>query len=330
MRVIWCWAVAPTMSEAAALRVAKVRPARVWQPTDLARSTLLLQGFVVHPWSQSGGRNFLLQEVPEVSSAGDPQVQPVEAGGPDLAPQESGEPQLEPATRAEPPVSQELLEATRAQAYAQGVADTRAGMQAGMEQELLNRQVQERSVLDALAAALEQLKRSPQQYFEPLKRLAVHLAEQLVLAELSLDGKAIERLVQRCVDELASHDESMILVELHPADMALLETLRAGLGLSGGPSIKLKADATLLPGSARASANDALVQTLIEHRLVELAAALGVDQVRWNSQSAFAPEGLAQRVAEGPAVEDALPRMAVPQEEALSFDAEPGEDAGDA
>ena len=165
-------------------------------------------------------------------------------------------------------------------------------------------------MLGALETALDQLKRSPQQFFEPLKRLAVHLAEQLVLAELSLDGKAIERLVQRCIDELSSHDESMVVVELHPGDLALLKALRERLGLNRGVPIKLKADASLLPGSARASANDSMVQDLIEHRLTELAKALGVDQARWKSNSAFEPEQLASQHAGALGVEDALPRMA--------------------
>ena len=301
------------MSETASTRVTKVRPARVWQASELARSSALTKGFVAQSWSRSSARVFALKEVPDVSSANDPAAQQFEVAGADAAALALALPDDEVAELsgpAEPLASSELLESVRAQAYAQGVADTQINMREAMEQELRSLQAQDQSMLGALETALDQLKRSPQQFFEPLKRLAVHLAEQLVLAELSLDGKAIERLVQRCIDELSSHDESMVLVELHPSDLALLEALRERLGLNRGAPIKLKADASLLPGSARASANDSMVQDLIEHRLAELANALGVDQARWKSNSAFAPEPLATQRSGALGVEDALPRMA--------------------
>ena len=301
------------MSETAAPRVTKVRPARVWQASELARSSALTKGFVAQSWSVSSARVFALKEVPDVSSANDPAAQQFEISGADAAALALALPDddvAELSGPAETLASSELLESVRAQAYAQGVADTQISMREAMEQELRSLQAQDQSMLGALETALDQLKRSPQQFFEPLKRLAVHLAEQLVLAELSLDGKAIERLVQRCIDELSSHDESMVVVELHPGDLALLKALRERLGLNRGVPIKLKADASLLPGSARASANDSMVQDLIEHRLTELAKALGVDQARWKSNSAFEPEQLASQHAGALGVEDALPRMA--------------------
>ena len=272
-----------------------------------------------------------------MSSANDPAARQLEVSGAETMPHAIALPDDERdelSKQAEPLASQELLESVRAQSYAQGVADTQVSMRAEMEQELRSLQAQDKSLLDSLETALDQLKRSPQQFFEPLKRLAVHLAEQLVLAELSVDGKAIERLVQRCVDELSSHDESMVVVELHPTDLALLEALRERLGLNRGAPIKLKADASLLPGSARASANDSIVQDLIEHRLADLARALGVDPVRWKSNSAFEPEQIAAQRAGGLSVEDALPRMAAsapagPTAEATFFDDEAAPDGDD-
>lgn len=275
----------------------------------------LQQGFVPAQWAAPSSRTFWQQEVPSAlgSSTQPTASQGLETPGAGDAASSPGSDDnaAEPVPECAAGPTQEMLESVRAHAYAQGAADTRLSLQSETAQELLNLQAQDRSMLGALEAALQQLKRSPQDYFEPLKRLALHLAEQMVLAELSLDGKAIERLVQRCVDELSSHDESMILVELHPADLALLEALRERLGLNRGQPLKFKADASLLPGSARASANDAMVQDLIEHRLVEFARTLGVDQARWKSNSAFESERLtAERAAGLRGVEDALPRMA--------------------
>lgn len=325
------------MSELALPRVAKSRPARVWQPLELPFASALQKGFVPAQWAAPSSRTFWQQEVPTApasSAESAPSLSFEAPGAGDIAASSASvDGASEPAPERAPGPTQEMLDSVRAQAYAQGVADTRLSLQAETAQELLNLQAQNQSMLGALETALQQLKRSPQEFFEPLKRLALHLAEQLVLAELGIDGKAIERLVQRCVDELSSHDESMIMVELHPADLALLEALRERLGLNRGQPLKFKADASLLPGSVRASANDAMVQDLIEHRLVELARALGVDQARWKSNSAFESERLtAERAAGLRGVEDALPRMAAagPLTDANSFEDQAEQDVHDA
>ncbi len=217
---------------------------------------------------------------------------------------------VDPNSESVQMLSEELLESVRAEAYTKGTADCRASLEVEMAAKLEALQAQDKSILAALEGALERLQRSPQDYFEPLKRLALHLAEQLVLAELGLDGKAIERLVQRCVDDLSTHDESMIMVELNPADLPLLEALRERLGLNRGQALKLRASPALLPGSARASANDAIVQDLIENQLAEFARALGIDEARWKSSSAFESERLVARSGGGlRGVEDASPRM---------------------
>jgi hypothetical protein len=66
---------------------------------------------------------------------------------------------------------------------------------------------------------------TPDKLYEPIKRLALHLAEQLVLAELTVSPQAIERLVRRCVDELAPQRLAPITVELNAADLAVLQAM---------------------------------------------------------------------------------------------------------
>jgi len=301
------------MSELGLARVPKVRPARVWQPFELARSTSLQQGFTKPPWALPSSSCFWPQEVP-VDLAEQRILPPPEHTG---MPEEMAAPHPaagqidEVAIPSGAGPSEELLESVRAKAYAQGAFDTRTSLQAEMIATLEAERAQDQSLVDSLQEALGQLQRQPQEYFEPLKRLALHLAEQLVLAELSVDAKAIERIVQRCVDELSSHDESMIVVELSPVDLPRFEALRQRMGLNRDQSLKLKANPSLLPGSARASANDAIVEDLIEHRLEEFARSLGVDESRWKAASAFDHGNLADRGGAGlRGVEDALPRMA--------------------
>ena len=75
---------------------------------------------------------------------------------------------------------------------------------------------------------------------------------------------------------------------------------------------KLHPDSELMPGSVRASAQDAVVEDLIENRIEALACNLLLDEPRWNAQSAFKPERMAGLARTSNRVEDARPRMATP------------------
>jgi len=54
--------------------------------------------------------------------------------------------------------------------------------------------------LNAAASAVKTLNDDPRQYFDPLKKLALHLAEELVRAELTQSPAAIELLIQLSLD----------------------------------------------------------------------------------------------------------------------------------
>ena len=294
------------------------RTARIWQPADILRAGAGGGGFTATQWKPAA-RPFEL-----VPAEGRP-VAPPEALAPDQPP-EHEVPALalsapEATALPEPvnTVSQQTLEQARLQAYAEGQefgrheAEKQAREAAKAEQALLQNR------LASLEQALQSLGQTPERLHEPLKRLALHLAEQLVLGELSQSAQAIERLVRRCVDELASR-RSQVLVELHPDDLALLQPLlqrqaaddspAAEPSRAAAPPWQLQANHSLKPGSVRASADDAVVSDLVEHRLDALACQLLLDPQRQARQSAFAPERLVARRADVDAVLDAQPRMA--------------------
>lgn len=289
-------------------RKPEVRPARVWQPTDLRHPIAPHDGFVAKPWRSERAPVFGLTDF-DIPT---PDLMPTSAL-PD--PQHDASDDLEadaaaPAAAVETPVaSAEALAKAREEGRAEGAAHARVELQAEMENKLRAALGDDHSLVNALSDALALLQQSPQTFFEPLKRLALHLAEQLVLAELSLDGGAIERLVQRCVDELAEHDESLVVVELHSSDLAMLQELRARSGLTEGSALRLQANDKLLPGSVRASANDALVEDLMGERLAALARGLAVNEPRWRAKTAFSAERIASDRIPGTGVEDARPRM---------------------
>ena len=300
-------------SAEAAARTVEVRPARVWQPTDLLHPIAPEGGFTATPWRIASSKDFdphgfstpvidlkalpaPSEDAPQTDAASDTADAVSEAADEAPAPPEH-------------PIDAQALEDARAQGHAQGVAETREAMQAEMAQALQEALGEDGALLDKLRSALDDLQQSPNTFFEPLKRLSLHLAEQLVLAELQIDGSAIERLVQRCVDELAQHDESMVLIELHPDDVARLQSMRERTGLNEGSALRVQANDSLAPGSVRASANDAVVEDLIGDRLSALARGLHIDEKRFAAQSAFSPNRLATDRLPSSGVEDVRPRM---------------------
>lgn len=330
------------MSDASPPRVADVRPARVWQPSDLMSSATRSEGFVQHAWASSGSKNYWVQEVitetflqktlaasdvaePEFEGAGDNELAGLDLELGDAQPDENLKPERE--------FTDEYLAQVRAESYAQGAEESRERLRAEIETELQSQQTRDQALVESMQQALDALKLSPQPFYEPLKRLALHLAEQLVIGELAQDGKAIERLVQRCIDDLDSHSESVILVELNPGDMAMFASIQGRAGQTAGPALRLQADAHLMPGSVRASANDAIVEDLIENRLAGLARSLAIDESQWKAQSGFDPTRLAKAsTLTQRGVEDASPRMALPDlnaEQSL-IDELLGEDSDDA
>ena len=149
----------------------------------------------------------------------------------------------------------------------------------------------QREVFTNAAEGLQALLKDSKQFFEPLKRLALHMAEQLVLGELSASPQAIERLVQRCLDELDHPVKGVVVLELHPDDKARLQ--KQGSELTRG--MRLEAVHDLQPGSVRVFANDTVVEDLVENRLQALANSLSIDTEAWRKQSALlAPAESAQ------------------------------------
>ncbi len=272
-------------AEASSIRLHKVQPARVWQPNEILLPMLPPAGFVAESWPSVMNPGFILKVYSDSNLVLPAADSPVPPDSPSL-----GEPPLEtePATAAEPGHSDAALQQAQAQGYARGVEETGLQMRSELEHQIRAELQADHALVQALQNAVTGLRQDPLTFFEPLKRLALHLAEQLVLGELHLNADAIDRLVQRCVDALATPHAAMIEVELNPLDMAQLEALQKRSGVKADSSLRLVANPTLSIGSVRASADDAVVEDLIKHRLAKFARDLGLDQAQWQSASAFA------------------------------------------
>lgn len=195
------------------------------------------------------------------------------SGQTQLLPPDSPEDHITPATIAETePVTTDLSDSLvsppiysedeMAEKLHQAREEGRlAGHDAAMQQAARELELQ-RQTLQSTAQALVDFRSDTRQWLMPLQKLSVHIAQELVRAELRLDGAVIERLIHACVDMLDPGQEPVV-VQVHPEDLQRL-------GEDSVAGVTFEADDSLSPGSVRVKQLDSQVEDLIEDRLAHL------------------------------------------------------------
>ena len=113
------------------------------------------------------------------------------------------------------------------------------------------------------------------EFHDPLKKLAIHLAEQLIRGELIMSSAAIQRLVNQSLEDIERQGTDAIVITLHPEDVeSLLDT--ADLMKEG---IEFRSDIHLSRGSVRVTMGDSAIEDLIEHRLQNIVESLYKENV---------------------------------------------------
>ena len=224
---------------------------------------------------------------------------------------------------------EEAVQEALAKGKAEGIEE---GLASGIEQgERQAREAMEQEVatqcevLSQVAEGLHDLIQDPQRFFDPLKRLALHMAQHMTKHELSISAQAIDALVQNCLNELDHPIKGAVVVELNPQDKKLLETLTTA-NLQG---VHLEAVPQLASGSVRVIANDMVVEDLIENRLEALARSLALKEIAPRAESQVQEGAIelseANSTEESPemplAVTPEVPLAAAPEVlEEMSFD----------
>jgi flagellar biosynthesis/type III secretory pathway protein FliH len=180
------------------------------------------------------------------------------------------EPESEVEVAAGPDLSSEavtsLIDAAREEArsaaskegFDAGYAQARADLQALQDAQI--------TILKQLCDGVKELSQDADAMFEPLQKLAMHLAEQLVRGELSQSGQAIARLVDNCLRELAAAGDKPVVVHLNPEDLELYRPLVSQFG----DSMTLRSSTDLKRGSVRVALDGSVVEDLIERRIAGL------------------------------------------------------------
>jgi flagellar biosynthesis/type III secretory pathway protein FliH len=175
-------------------------------------------------------------------------------------------------------ISESALAAMLDESFQRGNQEGQAHVHAQLDAE----RDKERELIRHLGIELRSISQDPQRFFEPLKRLSLHLAEQLVRAELQISGQAIQGLIQSCIQQL-DHPAQPVKVSLSPQDMKRLQAM----GEAVTAHLELEADPQLRPGSVRVRVQDSVVQDLIEHRLESLARRLLPQPEAWMQTSSL-------------------------------------------
>ena len=212
-----------------------------------------------------------LAEDETISASADEQ----EVETPELAIEPEPEPVPEPAvvasTPTAPDLSSEAVTALVEAAREQARAETRElayneGLEAGKAQakaELQQQHEAQITQLKALQEGLRKLSFDADALFEPVKKLTVHLAEQLVRGELAQSPQTISRLVDNSLRELNASGEKAVIVHLNPEDLEAYRPLVAQFG----DSMILRPDSLLDRGSVRVSLDGSVVEDLMQRRI---------------------------------------------------------------
>jgi flagellar biosynthesis/type III secretory pathway protein FliH len=157
-----------------------------------------------------------------------------------------------------PAIDQQELEQARQDSFDQGY-------QQAMD-EALQKWGDARNDFVTFTDALRKAQSDTNAFFQPLKKLALHLAEQLVRGELTLSTAAIERLVDAAIKDIEQQGEGPIVVNLNAADhQQFSQHLSSDLA-----HLSLRIDPELSRGSVRITMDDSAIEDLMESRLSAL------------------------------------------------------------
>ena len=220
-------------------------------------------------------QNLSTEQEPEQQAQHEAQQQP------DPETEQPAEPATEQPSEQEaalPPGVQEDEVLQREQEhYLKGLEEGERRARAAMQEEITAKS----ALLDVATTQMQALLNDSSKLFEPIKRLSMHLAEQIVLGELNTPTAWIERMVQRCLDEVHIPAQGLVVVEMNARDKQHLEAEDSKLL----KSVRLEVSDDIEPGSVRVLVNGMVIEEFLSHRLLGLVRSLSIDESAWREHS---------------------------------------------
>lgn len=169
-----------------------------WSPNPLLNSKVEAPRFLRTQWDEASARSFGPWRVAEKAEPTEGlMTEAVVLAASEAATEAQDDvtssEALAAVAESESPWTEAALAQLRDEAYQKGLLEGQAQVRADFETE----RSKERELMRHLGIELRSISQDPQRFFEPLKRLSLHLAEQLVRAELQLSGQAIHNLIDQ-------------------------------------------------------------------------------------------------------------------------------------
>ena len=121
------------------------------------------------------------------------------------------------------------------------------------------------SDLKDLLENIKECAASSNELYEPLKKLAMGIAVQLVRGELSVSPLAVERLIKNSLAQIDEADDGNILIFVSEFDKNQLDKFAVRF-----EGFQIKVDTQLSKGSVRIAMGDSIIEDFIESRLSEI------------------------------------------------------------
>jgi len=185
---------------------------------------------------------------------------------------------------------QELV-AAKAEAFAEGQAqgqiEARQSMRMEAEESSAELNIKLRDEFSEFLAAVEESLVNGQNLFDPLKKLALTLAEQIARAELTRNDESIRRFIERSIAEIEpSQLKSLVL---HVSN-AWYERLQCEPLQTIVQNYEVRVDDKLSNGSIRLTIQDTTIEDLIERRIAHLSEQLFTTSPISEDQQLLFPE----------------------------------------
>ena len=163
------------------------------------------------------------------------------------------------------------IERAKAQAFAEGQAQGQQEAKQMLEMEGGSagdkRAIELRDMLGELISDAQNHLIAHQDLFDPLKSLALALAEQIARTELSLSDASLSAFIERSLMEIDPSQVGELVIHVSNDWYERLQDPELAQVIAG---YTLRRDDSLQPGSVRLAIQDTSIEDLIEHRLAEL------------------------------------------------------------
>lgn len=183
------------------------------------------------------------------------------------------------------------LSAAKTQAFAegqaQGQAEARQSMRVEAEEVSAELNIKLRDEFSEFLAAVEDNLVDAQNLFDPLKKLALTLAEQIARAELTHNDESIRRFIERSIAEVEPAQLTKLVLHV---STAWHERLQSEPLQTVVQNYEVRVDDKLSVGSIRLTIQDTTIEDLIERRIGQLSEQLFTPSPISEDQQLLFPE----------------------------------------